>query len=210
MSHRQLLSLASVFVSLALANCILVTDGGGGGTTTTTSTTWSSTWTTSTTTTSTGSCVGETGARAAADCKTMNIAPESGASSICGAGNNEPPPGYGVCLRGFQIWTAGAASNLRDCLALVGVQNACDIDRVQTCVDGMWAAACDRAEVTTFCDGLKTQCGTSPFDATQCKGDMRPFSTAGMNEMVTCMNAQSSSLTCQQVFDVCSGDVLSY
>ena len=84
----------------------------------------SSVGTTTTTTTTSGgmACIGIDGTGLVSDCDKLNIAPMKGASSTCGPKLDEPPPGYGICKHAFDIYTRGAATALKDCLARIGVQ----------------------------------------------------------------------------------------
>jgi hypothetical protein len=179
--------------------------GVGGGTTTTTTTT--------STGTGGGMCVGETGTGVVADCDDLNITPPShggGASAICGPNLNEEPPGYGLCTRGFEIFNTGAATTLVECLATIGVQDSCKEAPLLACIDKMYDAECEIPAIKVSCGDIKDSCKDDPFDAVQCAKDLNPLSEAGMMQFGTCMNNADSTLNCQQAYDVCHAEVLSF
>jgi hypothetical protein len=180
--------------------------GGSGGASATTATTGT------TTTSGTGGtgCVGESGSAVIADCEKLNIAPASGASSSCGPNLNEPPPGYGLCKRGFEIFNAGATTSLVACLATIGVQDECKTDPLQTCVDKTYADECVIASIGTTCDGIKTACGADPFNSDICAKDLNPFSDAGLTEIETCFNGTDPAVPCQKAYDDCYTQVLTF
>ncbi len=166
-------------------------------------------------TTGTGgaACVGETGDGQVADCDDLNITPVShggAASSSCGPGLNEDPPGYGLCTRGFKIFNPGAATTLVKCLATIGVQDECKSDPLQVCIEKMFDAECEIASIKESCEGIKTTCGTDPFDAVQCAKDLNPFSDAGTTELTDCINGMPTSQTCQKAYDDCYTKVLTF
>jgi hypothetical protein len=132
------------------------------------------------------------------------------ASSSCGPGLNEDPPGYGVCTRGFKLFNPGAATTLVECLATIGVQDACKSAPLQVCVDKMFDDQCEIASIKTSCEGIKTACGVDPFDAAKCAKELNPFSDAGTMEIADCMNAAPMALTCQQAYDGCYTEVLTF
>lgn len=210
---------ASVAIGL-LAGCVVTTGPtGSGGSTETTSTTTATTTTvgsggstSATTTSGTGGsgCVGEDGKAVVADCELLNIAPASGASSSCGPNLNEPPPGYGLCKRAFDLFNPGAASNLVACLGTIGVQDECKTDPLQACVDSMFKQECVIATIATSCDGIKTTCGADPFDAAKCATDLNPFSDMGLTELSDCINKTDPAISCQAAYDACYDQVLTF
>lgn len=155
-------------------------------------------------------CVGETGTSVIADCEKLNIAPASGASSSCGMNLDEPPPGYGLCKRGFDLFNPGATSTLVECLATIGVQDECKTDPLQACIDKMFADECVIPSIATSCDSIKTTCGADPFDAAKCATDLNPFSDAGLTELSTCINKADPALTCQAAYDGCYTEVFTF
>ena len=179
--------------------------GVGGGTTTTT------------TTTSTGTggvmCVGETGTGVVAQCDKMNITPPShggGASAICGPNLNKEPPGYGLCTRGFEIFNTGAATTLVDCLSTIGVQDSCKEAPLLACIDKMYDLECEILAIKVACGDIKDSCKDDPFDAVQCGKDLNPLSETGVKQFGTCMNNADPTLNCQQAYDLCHAEVLSF
>jgi hypothetical protein len=181
------------------------TTGVGGGTATTAATTGTGT--------GGSACIGDMGKGVVGDCDKMNITPSShggGAASICGMNLDEDPPGYGLCTRGFTIFTTGAATDLQTCLAAIGVQDECKTDPLQVCVDTMFKDACISADIQTSCDGIKTTCGTDPFDSAKCAKDMNPFSNAGLMEVETCINMTDPSVACQKAYDDCYATTMSF
>lgn len=173
--------------------------------------------TTTTTTTSTGTggdvCVGETGSGVIDDCDHLNITPPShggGASAICGPGLNEEPPGYGLCTRGFKIFNTGAATTLVDCLATIGVQDSCKDAPLLACIDKMYDSECVIPAIKVACGDIKTSCAASPFDEIQCTKDLNPLSEDGVIEFGNCMNNADPGLSCQEAYDACHAEVLSF
>lgn len=160
-------------------------------------------------------CFGETGTgKTAASCDEMNItpAPNGPASSSCGEGLNEPPPGYGACIHGFSIYTAGSAENFQACLSEIGVEpaNACDIDLVAECVGKVYEEACENAYANEVCDTIAEVCGADTFNAGTCKADLVPFSKAGVDTLVECVNAQPQEVSCQDAYNTCFDEVRSF
>lgn len=174
--------------------------GEGGGTTTTTSSGSGG-----------GGCVGPDGTgQTAAACSQMAIA---ATGDVCGDASDEPPPGLGTCERAFEIFTAGSAENLLACLSQIGVEpsNACDIGQVDDCVIEMYAEACTNDDAIAACDELAEACGSinDPFDVETCRADLNPFGGAGLQEWADCINA-NPDLPCQDAYDLCLGEVLSF
>ena len=216
---------AAVAVGL-LSGCVITsgpTGGGGSGgfsETTVTSTVAATTTTTGvgggtttgTTTTGTGGtgCVGETGTAVIADCEKINIAPAAGASSSCGPNMNEAPPGYGLCKTSFDLFNPGAVSDLVACLAKIGVEAECKTDPLQTCMNTMFADECVIPSIATSCGEIKTTCGNDPFDTAKCAEDLNPFSDAGLTALSTCINNADKTLNCQQAYDGCYTQLLTF
>jgi hypothetical protein len=158
-------------------------------------------------------CVGIDGTGLNDDaCDGMQIAPASvggPASSICGVGMNEDPPGYQVCLDGFAVYTPGSAENLQACLDTIGVEpaNACDENLVFDCLDKVYAEACPRAEIDTLCTDFETGCVNvgQTFDVPKCSVDLAPLSNVGLEEYENCVNIQPDAATCQEAHDACAG-----
>lgn len=157
-------------------------------------------------------CVGEKGDGLLADCDDLNITPVShggAASSSCGAGLNEDPPGYGLCTRGFEIFNPGAATTLVKCLATIGVQDECKTDPLQLCVEKMYDDECAVPSIKASCEGIAAAC-PNPFDAAKCTTDLNPFSDTGTKELADCINAADPKLTCQQAYDDCYTQLLTF
>ena len=232
LSRKNYISLgvqASVAIGL-LSGCVITSTptgtGAGAGGESATATTTATTTTTTTTTTTVGSstsastsgtggtggsgCVGQEGNAVIGDCELLNIAPASGASSSCGPNLDEPPPGYGLCKRGFDLFNPGAVTNLVGCLAKIGVQDECKTDPLQACVDSMFTQECLIASIATSCDQIKMTCAPDPFDAAKCSGDLNPFSDAGLNELASCMNTADVTLTCQAAYDGCYTEIFTF
>ncbi len=157
-------------------------------------------------------CVGETGEGVVTDCNKLNITPEShgGASKLCGDAFDQDPPGYGLCTRGFELFTAGAASELVKCLATIGVQDACNVPPLDACIDKMYDALCVSADIKAACADIKSSCLADPLDDVQCAKDLNPLSQDGVMQFGKCMNDADATLNCQQAYDSCYGQVFSY
>lgn len=220
-SLRALLGLGSV--ATLLGACIFVggskqhkTDDTGWPTTTnTTGTTSSSTSTTSTTTGTGGgggACVDGTGTgQTDAVCDELQITPVShgGPASMCGAAFDLDPLGHASCHGVFPIWKSGQAEDLVDCLALIGVQDACQDQLVQDCVSEVYDAACDDPFIGETCQGIADVCGADPFDAAGCSFELNVFSVDGVNLVIDCINALDPSISCQAAYDDCFDQVTS-
>jgi hypothetical protein len=217
---------ASIAISL-LSGCVITespTGAGGTSSDATTTTTAATTAAATTggeggtvatgTTTGTGgtTCVGEDGDATLIDCDSINISPKAGASSSCGPNLDEAPPGYGLCQRGFTIFNTGAATNLRDCLATIGVQDECKTDPLQVCVDKMFNDECVIPSIATSCGEIKTACDAAadPFDTAKCTADLNPFSDAGLKELSDCINQTDPAINCQTAYEGCYTQVLTF
>lgn len=122
----------------------------------------------------------------------MNITPVShggAASSSCGNTSIKTPPGYLVCVHGFSIFTSGAAGDLQDCLALIGVQDQCTDEKWQACIDAMYANVCASQDIVNTCADIANACGADPLDKAQCADDLNPFSNEGLQQFQDCFNA---------------------
>jgi hypothetical protein len=125
-----------------------------------------------------------------------------------------PPPALGTCVRGNELFSAGAWENLLGCLELIPAsqQEACDEpaagDNVLACVDKMYAEACVQDSVVTECDTIKTECdnaGQLGFDVAGCKADLNPFGAGGIAEYEDCYTNSDPSITCAGIHDHCIG-----
>lgn len=186
-------------------------DGQGGSGTTTTGAGGDTTTTSTTTTATTGaggaSCVAPegTGAPTKDDCATVGL---ELFPSTCGDSGDQPPPGKGVCGRGFEIYTTGAAEDLETCLDTIAANqpDVCDIDKVAACVTEMYDDACANDQADAACDGIQDTCAQvqDSIDVAACKGDLVPFGDAGLQQLADCFNSPDhSSQPCQQAYDEC-------
>lgn len=159
-----------------------------------------------------GVCVGSDGVGVVDDCEDLNIAPAQGATTQCGPDKNELPPGYNLCVRGYTLFTRGTADDLQECLAQIGVQNECDIEPVRTCVDQIFADACDTPEIADNCNGIADQCAPGEaFNVAGCTDQLRPFSNDGLKEIINCFNSTDpNQVTCQQAYDGCYDQVFTF
>lgn len=160
-----------------------------------------------------GDCVGETGTAVIADCDHLNITPPShggGATASCGATLDQEPPGYGLCTLSFTLFNPGATTTLVECLKTIGVESRCKEEPLQACIDKAYEAECPIAAVQTDCDGIKTTCGTDPFDAVQCAKDLNILSDEGLMKLSDCINTADPALTCQQAYDGCRDKILAF
>ncbi len=157
-------------------------------------------------------CVGETGEGVVADCDKLNITPPShgGASKLCGDAFDQDPPGYGLCTRGFELFTAGASSELVKCLATIGVQDACNLPPLDACIDTMYDALCESADIKAACADIKDSCAGDPLDDVQCAKDLNPLSEDGVIQFGKCMNDADPNLNCQGAYDSCYALIFSY
>ena len=216
--------LGAVFTAGLLGGCIIKTEptGAGGSSSTTSSSSGQGEEPTGTGGENTGGtgvggtgagggdCVGVDGPHKVADCDTMNITPVShggAASSSCGDNLDQDPPGYLVCVHAFSIFTSGAASDLQDCLALIGVQDECTDEKWQACIDAMYADACPSSEIASACADIANTCGADPLDTKQCATDLNPFSNDGLQAFQDCFNAHPND-ACQVAYDACITEVL--
>lgn len=161
------------------------------------------------------SCVGIDGTGLdAKSCDNMNITPTSAggsAASICddmgGISGMNPPPGYGACQHGFEVFNPGPAEYFQKCLAKIGVEpaNACAFEPLQKCVNDMYAITCAVEETTKRCETLAGACmmAGQNFDAAGCAFDLAPFNTKALSDYEDCFNAADPMLTCEQAHQQC-------
>ena len=168
-----------------------------------------------------GSCVGPDGTgEASAICNMMDIAPSAAAGpaasncDLCGGtGGVDPPRGWSLCLRAFQIYTAGSAEHLQACLAQINGAPAfaCDYGPVHDCVTDLYDAACPSQAAADTCQVIQdTICGMNqPFDVMACAGEMKPFNGVALQWVAGCI-AASSELDCQTAYHTCFHQITSY
>ncbi|MFO0759788.1 MAG: hypothetical protein U0359_25090 [Byssovorax sp.] len=217
-----LFSAGALVIAGMLGGCVIVdststgTTGSGGESSSTTSTGQGGEATgTGGSSTGTGgsggtSCVGADGPHTVADCDTMNITPKThggGAAVSCGPNLDQEPPGYLACVHAFSVFTTGAASDLQDCLALIGVEDECTDEKWQACIDAMFKDACPSQDIDDACAAIGTTCGADPFDVAQCSGDLAPFNNDGLKLFQDCFNAHDMD-PCQMAYDTCFTEVL--
>ena len=163
-------------------------------------------------------CVGadDGSGKTVASCDMMAITPVPVGAALknCGASKDEAPPGYGLCKRGFEIYTQGAASTLQSCLAQIGVEpaNACDMNQVTKCIGTMYTEICASQAATNACDAIATQiCGKEPFDTSGCLVDVSPFNDMTLQELANCISATDpNQVTCQQAYNDCFAKIASF
>jgi hypothetical protein len=214
----------AIFSAVVLSGCVIVAGSGGGSNGSDSSGVGGSggggfggedgaaTTVTSSSSGTGGACVGSDGLGVVADCEELNIAPAQGATKQCGPNKDELPPGYNLCVRGYTLFTTGTADELQECLAQIGVQNECDIEPVTVCVDQIFADACDTQEIADNCKGIAAQCPAGEaFNVAQCTDQLRPFSNAGLQELINCFNdTDPNQVTCQQAYDGCYDQVFTF
>ncbi len=148
------------------------------------------------------SCVGQT-AQCAYDtdsCTRLNIAPEQGATQ-CVSEPMQQPLGYRLCNQAFTQFNPGAAEYLYTCLETIGVQYACDVEPVQTCINEVWTDACVSDTITQFCTDVLLPCG---IEQAACGEDLKVFSDSGLDALVTCINDEADpQLSCPEAYDFC-------
>jgi hypothetical protein len=108
------------------------------------------------------------------------------------------------------VYEPGHAAGLAACLASVTTQEACDIEPVDACVGNVYDYACDSDFIKDTCTDFVATCeeldDTLDFD--RCDFELRPFSEAGLIELVTCMNDETVVGDCQARYDACLDAVL--
>jgi hypothetical protein len=172
------------------------------------------TTTATTTTTSSGTmCIGVNGTGLVSDCDKLNIAPMNGASKICGPMQNEPPPGYDACKYAFSVFTSGPATDLVNCLAGIGVQNACSDALVQSCVDDMYKNTCHDKQFDDSCASLDTDCAGAKqgnIDRAQCVQDLTPLNQTSITTFFDCLEVEraKAGMTCKVAYVTCYDKLL--
>ncbi len=168
-----------------------------------------------------GSCVGPNdGSVEVVACDAMNITPKpNGPAALCqgtdGNGNaiEYEPPGYGTCKRGFEIYTAGAASVLQVCLADITVEPAvaCDETLVGDCVGKMYKAACPSADAALACETIaKDLCINGEiFDTQGCQLQANPLNSTALQDLADCIT-NSPETDCNKAYDACFGQLTSF
>ncbi|UQA61528.1 hypothetical protein [Polyangium aurulentum] len=164
------------------------------------------------------SCVGpaDSDGKTVSSCDTMQITPKptGPALSICGPTMDEQPPGYGVCKRGFEIYTPGAAATLQGCLDKITVEpaNACDMNKVTACVGDMYKAACPSQSAANACEAIAKQiCVNETFDTSGCLLEVNPFSDKALQDLANCISmTDPNQVTCQKAYDDCFIEISSY
>lgn len=168
----------------------------------------------------TGACVGpEDGNGETVDaCDDMNITPscvDGGVASVCNSGGTLfYPEGWRTCHRAFDIFHAGAIGVLVACLDEIGVNpEACESAPVEACITGMYDASCDtNTEANDACDDVNQGCveaGDDNFDLAGCRSALKPFSTGGVDEYITCQNDHLAD-ACADIHGICLGEVVTY
>lgn len=226
--YSSVLFAPGVIATTFLAGCIIVGTGssgndnsggvGGGFDTTSGSgvggepeiTTGNGTTTTTPTTTSSGTlCIGVNGPGLVSDCDKLNIAPMNGASSNCGTAMNEPPPGYGTCKHAFDIFTSGPATDLKNCLSRIGVQNRCDEKLVETCVGDMYKSTCrDDPQFAQSCASIASNCAANKqgsIDQPRCVEDLTPLKQPSIDKFFDCLDVElpKAGATCESAYETC-------
>lgn len=170
-------------------------DGGGGG--------------------GTPSCVGIDGTGLdEKSCDNMNITPASAggpATDQCdgmgGLGGMESPPGYPACQHGFEVFNPGPAEAFQKCLAMISLNDMCELTTVQKCSDSMFQSTCEVPEIRTKCTDLQTVCKNAnppqDLDADGCAFNLSPFNSKALEAYETCFNNADPMLTCQEAHDKC-------
>ncbi len=205
LTRTQLLTLGLGAIAINAAACVLTTttDGvggfGGNGTTSsattgsTSSSTSSTTTTTSSTTTSSstgGGCTNPTGTgKQEAICDQMAAFP-----ATCSA-SQLTPLAVAVCHKGFSLYTAGSWEELQGCFDMIPAttDDTCVdpamTNNVKACLSTMYADACANSSADTACDNINASCNQGvAFDVAHCKSDLLPFSAAGVNLYIDCIN----------------------
>jgi hypothetical protein len=149
----------------------------------------------------------------AAQCDDLAISPAQGATQCV----NEPMqqgPGYRMCNWQFQYLHEGAIEYVYDCLDLVGVQNACDLEPAQTCIDDLYANLCGIPDrITQLCTDMATSCGANgddSLDVELCSNQLAPFSDDGVILLGTCIDMADPMLTCGEAYDQCVVQALTF
>ena len=159
-------------------------------------------------------CVGAAGTlrKTVADCELLNISPSQGASRQCAGQPDQDPYGYRLCKGAFGIFSQGQSEDLIACLEQIGVQDACDFNKANDCTNAMYTAACTRPQAANTCAQIAESCAANdPLDIAKCTEDLNPFSNAGDQALVTCLNdASQQTKPCQEAYDYCYADTTSF
>lgn len=113
--------------------------------------------------------------------------------------------GFAACQRGFEIYEPGHAAELASCLWDIQVEDACEMDPVDSCFSLMYEQACDDDFIAETCDEFQLACNEfgEDLDLARCNFELKPFSDAGLAELVNCINDEDTAGDCQQRYDVC-------
>lgn len=138
--------------------------------------------------------------------------PTQDTGNVCGQ-TMAPPPAVGSCTRLFEIVQGGAFDVLATCLKGIpkDLPGACDDSKVAACVDEMYLAACPSTDVADACQLIAGSCiNGDVFDTQGCLLKINPFNSAGISELVNCMNEPTADANCNTAFNDCYGVVFSY
>jgi hypothetical protein len=117
--------------------------------------------------------------------------------------DNLAPIAVGTCHRGFQLYIPGLWEELQSCFDMIPAttDDTCGtnaVTNVQNCLNTMYTSACANPGADTACDNIAASCASGDvFETAKCKQDLLPFSTAGLNEYIDCVNNHAA--------DPCSG-----
>ena len=159
-------------------------------------------------------CVGPDGTgTVAAACDQTNL----GLHGTCPS-TQEDPVGLPVCHRGFEIFTAGSAENLLECLGQIpaSFEEACDEPQasmnVAQCVDKVYDEACANPDSAALCDQIFDTCQMAGqvFPLNECVADLNPMGQAGLAEYVDCYNNGPTELQCDAIHNYCYGVLFSF
>jgi hypothetical protein len=148
----------------------------------------------------------------AARCDELAISPAQGATQCI----NEPDqegPGYRICNWQFQYFNEGAIEFVYNCLDQIGVQNACDVEPADACIASLYDSLCANDNITQRCTAMGTDCsanGDETFDVDLCSLQLAPFSDAGVDLLITCINGADPNLNCLQAYETCRDTALVY
>ena len=130
--------------------------------------------------------------------------------------DNLPPIAVATCHRGFQIYIPGLWEELQACFDMIPAttDDTCGANattNTQTCLTQMYNSACANADADKACNDQNTACTNNGevFDVATCKQDLVPFSTAGLNQYIDCLNTHTAD-PCAGLHDTCIGVVQSF
>ena len=131
--------------------------------------------------------------------------------NVCGPNGDQAPAANGACTRLHTIIQGGAFDVVARCLQNIpgDVASACDDMKVAACVKEMYASACPSQDASNLCLQFAQQNCVQAFDTMKCVLDLTPFSAAGLNEMITCMNMHLD-VDCNNAYGICYPQVFSY